>query len=111
RFDLAIDGLGARLVFGAVLAVYYSVLYLGLVSKRECFGAVGFGGADDNNVLVPVERSRERSIEGKKHHAYSGNQQEPGYSSLLPLDHAFPLAFSENDPKPYHSDGHRTGSV
>src|ERR1700752_1965354 len=38
RFDLPVDGLGARLVLGAVLAVYYAVLHLGLVSKRECFG-------------------------------------------------------------------------
>lgn len=89
RFNLAVDGLGPGLVFGAVLAVYRAVLHFGLVSKRECFGAVGFGGADDNNVPVPVERSRKRSIEGKKHPC-RGHQQEPGHSSLLPLDHAFP---------------------
>lgn len=90
RLDLPVDGLGARLVFGAVLAVYYAVLHFGLVSKRECFGAVWFGGADDNNVPVPVERSRERSSKGKRHHPCRGHHQEPGYSSLLTLDHAFP---------------------
>ena len=84
RFDLPVDGLRAGLIFGAVLAMYYAVLHFGLVSKRECFGAVWFGGADDNNVPVPVERSRERSIKGKKHYPCRGHQQEPDILRFLP---------------------------